>query len=122
MPVDFDNEALLIPETAADAADGRKTIVLVWLDAAHTPEDDVHGQGLEILKAQCPEDKTAFVVIIDAAEFSLTFARYPERVREREKPGRPSAKRIRCAPIRSQGPIPLPASFRSFAPRPPAGR
>ena len=85
VPVDFDNEALLIPETAADAADGRKTIVLVWLDAAHTPEDDVHGQGLEILKAQCPEDKTAFVVIIDAAEFSLTFARYPERVREREK-------------------------------------
>ena len=85
VPVDFDNEALLIPETAPDAADGRKTIVLVWLDAAHTPEDDVHGQGLEILKAQCPEDKTAFVVVIDAAEFSLTFARYPERVWEREK-------------------------------------
>ena len=78
-----DDEAFIVPEAATAAVDNRRPITLFWCDAAVTPEDDVQGRTLEILKAACPSAKTNLVCVIDLARFAERFRRYPARIEER---------------------------------------
>ena len=78
-----DDEAFIVPEAATAAVDNRRPITLFWCDAAVTPEDDVQGRTLEILKAACPSAKANLVCVIDLARFAERFRRYPARIEER---------------------------------------
>lgn len=78
-----DDEAFIVPEAATAAVDNRRPITLFWCDAAVTPEDDVQGRTLEILKAACPPAKANLVCVIDLARFAERFRRYPARIEER---------------------------------------
>ncbi len=76
---DFNNFESSTPE--APAAE-RKTVMLLWLDAMETPEDDVHGVAIE--KAKSAYGLTLpFAVWLDMVEFSERFANTPNRIKER---------------------------------------
>lgn len=76
---DFNNVESTVPEAPKSE---RQTVMLLWLDAIETPEDDVHGTALEKAKSQyaknCP-----FAVWLDMVEFAERFAHTPNRIAER---------------------------------------
>ena len=78
-----DDEAFIVPEAAYGAVDARRPVSLFWCDATVTPEDEVHGRAIDIMKAACPPQKAVFACVIDVSRFALRFGRYPARLSER---------------------------------------
>ena len=78
-----DDEALVVPDAATAAVENRRPVTLFWCDASVTPEDDVQGRTIEILKAACPPAKAGFACVIDRSRFAEKFRRYPARIEER---------------------------------------
>ena len=81
--VNPDDEALIVPDAANTPHEERRPVTLFWCDASATPEEDVEGRTLEILKAACPPAKAALTTIIDMSRFAEKFRRYPARIQER---------------------------------------
>lgn len=78
-----DDEALIVPDAATTAVENRRPVTLFWCDASVTPEDEVQGRTIEILKAACPPEKAGFACVIDRSRFAEKFRRYPARIDER---------------------------------------
>lgn len=85
LTVDFNDEAALVPAVVNGA---RRSVMLVWLDAAETPEDDVHGMVVDRIKAAYSrghnDGPVPMAVIIDLTEFAERFHMVPSRIKERE--------------------------------------
>ena len=76
---DFNNVESIVPKAPESE---RQTVMLLWLDAIETPEDDVHGVALEKAKAAYAQN-LPFAVWLDMVEFAERFANTPNRIQER---------------------------------------
>ena len=79
--MDYDDPESPVPAVEPDA---RRTVLLVWLDAAQTPEEDTHALALAKVRAAAESTPGAVAAaLVDLCEFSEHFKGLPARIKER---------------------------------------